>query len=75
MMMSYANYTGEYAMRIKTLPFADQEGIDDFARLYMEQAYALGLIAGYEDNTFRPQNLLRRGECVVFLQRLADYPE
>ena len=41
---------------------------------YVEKAAALGLFTGYEDGTFRPDNLVTRGQFVTVLWRMAEKP-
>lgn len=41
---------------------------------YVEKAAALGLFTGYEDGTFRPDNLVTRGQFVTVLWRMAGKP-
>ena len=53
------------------LPYADEDGISDYAIDYIRQAQAFGLLTGYQDNTLRPQQQLNRGEAVALLMRLA----
>lgn len=44
-------------------------------RDYIETAAGLGIIAGYPDNTFRPNADVTRGQFVTFLWRLCGEPE
>lgn len=54
--------------------FADLEGI--YGQQAVETLIGLGVIRGYEDNTFRPDAPITRAEAVVILNRLfGDYVE
>lgn len=51
---------------------------DDFTykyKNYIMQAYKLGIITGYTDDTFRPQGVLSRAEASAVLVRLIDPKE
>jgi len=41
-----------------------------WARPYIERAAALGWISGYSDGTFRPDNLITRGEIMCIINRM-----
>lgn len=41
----------------------------------LERLYDKGLIEGYEDGTFRPNDSVSRGEMVVLMDRLLNYVE
>ena len=54
-----------------------QSGIADvdFKTIYeydITKAYALGIITGYPDGTFKPENTLTRAESAVVIERLID---
>lgn len=49
--------------------FADADRIPDWARGYVGTAVNLGLIRGYEDNTFRPDARVTRAEVAVMAAR------
>ncbi|MDD2217387.1 MAG: S-layer homology domain-containing protein [Eubacteriales bacterium] len=54
-----------------------QSGITDvdFKTIYeydITKAYALGIITGYPDGTFKPENTLTRAESAVVIERLID---
>ncbi|MDD3653678.1 MAG: S-layer homology domain-containing protein [Desulfotomaculaceae bacterium] len=42
---------------------------DHWAVQTVQQLVSKGIISGYEDNTFRPENLITRAECSVILAR------
>jgi hypothetical protein len=52
-----------------TLSFADAGKIRGYASEAVRWAVEQGIITGYEDNTFRPQNSATRAETAVILQR------
>ena len=52
------------------VPFADVKG--HWAEAAIAQAYGNGRIAGYPDNTFRPNNNITRAEAVTVLNKLFD---
>ncbi len=51
------------------LPFADADEILPALTAHVDTAYALGLLKGYPDNTFRPNAPVTRAEVVVLLSR------
>lgn len=53
--------------------FKDHEGISEYAKKYIAVALERGLISGYEDNTFRPQNTITRSESAALLWRACQY--
>jgi uncharacterized repeat protein (TIGR02543 family) len=64
-------YEGEPAAtaRVNT---ADADGISDWARDAASWAVETGIIEGYPDNTFRPQNSATRAEIAAILVRWLD---
>ena len=46
-------------------PFIDIAG--HWAEAYIEELYDQGMIGGYDDNTYRPESQVTRGEMAVFL--------
>lgn len=50
--------------------FSDADTIPDWARYYVRVAQDNNLIAGYVDNTFRPNQDVSRAEMVAFLYRV-----
>jgi hypothetical protein len=50
--------------------FSDSGQISSWAREYVGAAADHGLLKGYEDNTFRPQNNIKRAEAVALLDRV-----
>ncbi|CEO12189.1 N-acetylmuramoyl-L-alanine amidase [Paraclostridium sordellii] len=59
-------------MKIKgngSLNFSDSYAISDWAKEYVDALNDHGMINGYEDNTFRPQNNVTRAETVTILSR------
>lgn len=54
------------------LNFADRAKIPDWAKGAVAVAVNAGLLTGYNDNTFRPERPLTRGEMAALLSRLDD---
>ena len=54
-------------------PFTDIE--NSGYREYIETAAGLGIIAGYQDGTYRPNADVTRGQFVTFLWRLSGEPD
>lgn len=50
--------------------FTDQEQVADWATVAVERGAACGVIRGYEDGSFRPQDPITRAETVTILHRL-----
>jgi len=50
--------------------FSDSGQISSWAREYVGAAADHKLLKGYEDNTFRPQNNIKRAEAVALLDRI-----
>ena len=53
----------------ESLSFTDAGRVSGYAKDAMEQAVALGILEGYEDNTVRPQSAISRAEAAVMLVR------
>ena len=61
-------------MRLESIPgevteFTDGRNFSYWSRGYVKAAVRAGLIDGYEDGTFRPQNYISRGEMAAILAR------
>ena len=54
-------YKREYAL------FEDEADISDYAEKSVELLYRMGIINGYEDNTFRPENSCTRAEAAKMI--------
>lgn len=54
--------------------FTDQENIGPWARGAVAQAVQAGIISGYEDGSFRPQQGVIRAEAAVMIARAANLP-
>ena len=52
--------------------FADLKG--HWAAQTVQELVGKGIISGYEDNTFRPDNLINRAECSAILARALQLP-
>lgn len=55
-------------------PFKDDELIGAWAKPYVASAAASGIVVGYPDETFRPNDLLTRAEMVVIVARALELP-
>jgi hypothetical protein len=53
--------------------FKDYEGISESAKDYVSIAVENGLVSGYQDETFRPQNSITRAEAAALLWRAFMY--
>ena len=49
------------------LNFADSESISEYARAAVAYLSGLGVINGFEDNTFRPNELATRAQAAVIM--------
>lgn len=47
--------------------------VNHWAVEYIEEISDLGIIKGYEDNTFKPDNPISRAEMAVIIKRVLDY--
>ena len=74
MLMRYAAFCGKSPEETE-LPYTDLGSVSAFALTAMRQAQTVGLIGGYRDGTFRPQNSLARAEGVTMLMRLVRWLE
>src|SRR5690606_36226740 len=54
------------------LTFADAGQVSPWAVSSVSRAVALGIVTGYEDNTFRPQGTATRAEAATMAARLVD---
>ncbi len=52
------------------MPFKDMLGLDDEYKKYVSKASMIGIVKGYGDSTFRPEEDIAAIEGIVFLQRL-----
>lgn len=55
--------------------FTDKEDIAKWAADAVQAVSAAGLMGGYPDETFRPQNAINRAEAIVILDLGLDYKE
>ncbi|HEY9060902.1 MAG TPA: S-layer homology domain-containing protein [Pseudobacteroides sp.] len=58
-----------------TKRFADSSKFQDWAKGYINAISEDGIIMGYKDNTFRPNNKLTRMEMVVIILRALGYKD
>ena len=62
--MRYINrYHKEIVSNTSSLAFSDSNRIADWAKEDVASLTALGIIKGYEDNTFHPQKTASRAEA------------
>ncbi|MFA5535730.1 MAG: S8 family serine peptidase [Bacillota bacterium] len=47
--------------------------LDHWARGYIQLAWELGIVTGYKDGSFRPEQMVTRAEMVVMLLRTLNY--
>lgn len=59
----------------RTRMFKDHENIPEYAKSYVTQAAAAGLVTGYEDGTFRPLQRITNAEMTVMLMRVLGYDD
>ncbi|MBW7453468.1 CehA/McbA family metallohydrolase [Paenibacillus sepulcri] len=57
------------------LSFADQSSIPAWSADAIKKAIKAGIIKGYDDNTFRPGQIVSRSEMVVLLARALGLPD
>lgn len=50
-----------------SLDFTDSSEISDYAKMYVSVCAKNGIINGYEDGSFRPKNMMTRGECAAIM--------
>ena len=72
MVIRYLDYKG-IALEEQELAYTDANLISNFALSSVKKAENIGLIEGYEDGSFQPQNELPRREGVTILMRLVHY--
>ncbi len=53
--------------------FTDSYLVSDWAKGYVKAAAENKIIKGYEDNSFRPQKNIKRGEALLFLDRALNF--
>ncbi|RIX49243.1 metallophosphoesterase [Paenibacillus nanensis] len=63
---------GFLELKAESSAFTDVEA-DQYYAAYVQKAYELGLVSGYEDDSFRPEKTISREEAAVILMRLYDY--
>ncbi|QGP91744.1 S-layer homology domain protein [Neomoorella glycerini] len=56
----------------EALPFSDAAGIPEWARADVAAAWAHGLVAGYQDGSFRPDQPVSRVEAAAFFTRYLE---
>lgn len=54
------------------LKFKDANSIPSWAKGYVAKAIELGIIKGYDDNTFKPNKTITRAEAVAMIARCID---
>ncbi|HBT48871.1 MAG: S-layer-like proteiny domain protein [Caldanaerobacter subterraneus] len=71
-MRVYAKMTGYKEENIGNTVFKDNDSISEWARNVVANAAKLGIVKGYEDNTFRAKNNATRAEGVTLLYRILE---
>ena len=56
-------YKIEYSVVKSKIDFADFESVDDYAEAAVDYLARIGIINGYEDNTFRPKEPITRAQA------------
>lgn len=54
------------------LPYKDIQGLDDEYKKFILKANMIGIIKGFEDSTFRPEESTSIAEAIIMLQRLKE---
>ncbi len=54
-------------------PFIDVE--ESWSKYYIDKLYSYGIVSGYGDNTYRPNQTATRAEFVSLVNRLIDRPD
>ncbi|MBR5391108.1 MAG: S-layer homology domain-containing protein [Clostridia bacterium] len=69
-------FAPDYTLKldVKAEPFTDVDENLWYAP-FVEKMAVAGLVNGYEDNSFKPQNTITRGEVAMILYRMAGAPE
>ena len=60
----------EKGYAVADLTFADAAKIPSYAEFYIRTMAAQGILSGYDDGTFRPQNNITRGQMAKILYTL-----
>ena len=69
---AYILKTGVTDIEAKNLSFADSYQVDAWAVEYVGKAISLGLITGYDDNTYRPGISMTRAQGAAVISRLLN---
>lgn len=73
MVMRYAAFAGARLAAVKPADqFVDSLNVSVYARSYVTACQMSGLVSGYPDNYFRPENNISRNESAVILYRLLN---
>ncbi len=56
----------------KALSFADSDKVPDWAKGYVKKAVDLGIVKGYNDNTFGPQKEITRAEATTIIAKCME---
>lgn len=66
----YASYCGKtLSNSVAEISFTDSGSVSDYAKGYVKQLQMSGIIAGFEDGSFRPQASISRAETATMLMR------
>ncbi|MFS0723820.1 NEAT domain-containing protein [Paenibacillus sp. 1P07SE] len=64
----------ELQLNTPSASFSDWNSVQDWAKPFIEQAVAAGIINGYEDGSFRPGQQVSRTEIAVMIVRALGLP-
>ena len=73
MLIRALEFLGDTDKQTLPLNFIDQAGIEPWARNYVAEAVAKGLINGYPDGSLKPLGFTTRAEAAVVAQRFMQY--
>lgn len=66
-------YLGNKISLAQIAAFADFDLVSDYAADAVSALSQNGILTGYEDNTFKPQNSITRAETAVILSRVTEF--
>ncbi|MCS3917381.1 lactocepin [Caldanaerobacter subterraneus subsp. tengcongensis MB4] len=71
-MRVYSKLAGYKEENIGNTTFADNNKISEWARNVVANAVKLGIVRGYDDNTFKPKDNATRAEAAAMLYRILE---
>ena len=66
---------GGFAKQSSEINFTDYEEISDYAKEAVSALNAAGVISGYPDGSFRPNDIMTRAQCSVMLGSVIEKGE